>query len=89
MSYQIFNSGASIRFTDPDGEVMIYKQTIRQIAVIGDGIIKIDTGEKFRTIFFRHENVSVPVSGSAVALTSVLNNWLTDCLCTPSTPPME
>lgn len=89
MSYQIFNSGASIRFTHPDGQVLILKQCIRQIAVIGDGIIKIDTGQMFRTIFFRHENVSVPVSGSADALATVLNNWITDCLCTPPTPPME
>lgn len=92
MSYNIEDTGASLRFTSDDGFFFLMKNDIKAIRFVRDGMIKIDTGCCFNSIFIYQHQVSSPASGNALDLATILNQWVTVFLQgypDPPTPPSE
>lgn len=80
MSYNIQNTGASLRFTSDDGFFFLMKNDIRSIRFVRDDMIKIDTGCCFNSIFIYQHQVSSPCTADALQLASILNYWVTTFL---------
>jgi hypothetical protein len=76
MAYQITNAGVSIKFVR-SGEFFVAKNSIAEIAVIRQDIIKIGRQDCFSSFFIKFKEVSEPVTGSASELADLLNSWLT------------
>ncbi len=87
MSYNIQNTGASLRFTSDDGFFFLMKNDIRAIRHVREGMIKIDTGCCFNSIFIYQHNVLSPYSDDALHLATILNQWVTEFLQGYPDPP--
>lgn len=87
MSYIIQNTGASLRFTSDDGFFFLMKNHIKAIQYVRDDMIKIDTSSCFNSIFIYKSQVSSPVAVTALELSTILNDWVTEFLKGyPNTP---
>ncbi len=78
MSYQIYNNTASIGFHSPIGDVLLMKWAVKDIAIIRGDTVRISTGNCESSIVFRHQDVSAPITVSAIALVDLMNEWLGD-----------
>lgn len=76
MSYQIFNTEASLRFTSDDGFFFLLKPEIKAIKYVSEDLIKIETGSCCNCIFIYQISVSVPFADNAMELAAILNEWL-------------
>ncbi|NCT73992.1 MAG: hypothetical protein GXC78_05635 [Chitinophagaceae bacterium] len=89
MSYQIIDTGASIRFISDDGFFYLMKHQIKSIQTIRENIVRIDTGGGccMHSIFIQVESViSPPISGTE-QLMQLLNEWTSDFLQGYPDPP--
>jgi hypothetical protein len=92
MSYQIYDTGSSIRFVSDDGFFFLMKHHIKSIRYVQDNILRIDTGCCMQSIYLQADHVSDPGDGGAENLANILNQWMTNFLQGyPSVvePPME
>lgn len=80
MSYQINDTGASLRFTSGDGFFFLMKHHIKAIRYVRDNMIKVDTGCCFGSLFIHANQVTVPVNTGADNLAQILNGWITNFL---------
>lgn len=78
MSYQIYDNGASIKFTKDGKESFVIKNTVTKISVLREDVIKIGTGSCLSSIYIRYQDVSIPVTLSIVDLVNYFNNWITN-----------
>lgn len=76
MGYQITNSVSSIKFIGDNGEFTLLKETVHEISVLHDSIIKISTGDCTSGIFIRHQDIFDPVTDNAFILVDLLNTVL-------------
>jgi hypothetical protein len=76
MSYQIINTGSSLRFTSDDGFFFLLKHDIKAIKYVSDDLIKIETGFCCNGIFIYQSSVSIPFANNATELTAILSGWL-------------
>ncbi len=81
MSYQGIDNGASIRIVDDTGELLIMKRSIQRIQVVREDMIEITTADPFQNIFFRHKDVTAPVTNLALLLREAINGMITNCVC--------
>ncbi len=77
MNYRISNDGGNIKFLAGSKEFSLEKSAIKAIAVIGDYVIKISTGNCMGSIFIRQNNVTDPVTTDATDLAIWLNSLMT------------
>ncbi|MBN8877065.1 MAG: hypothetical protein J0I32_05920 [Sphingobacteriales bacterium] len=92
MSYQIFDTGSSLRFVNDDGFFYLMKHHIRSIRYVPDNLLRIDTGCCMHSIYIQADHVTQPANWGAEDLASILNNWMTLFLqgYPPDiTPPVE
>ena len=87
MSYNIQNTGASLRFTSDDGFFFLMKNDIKAIKYVREDMIKIDTGCCFNSIFIYQRQVSSPYAPDALSLATILNGWVTTFLQGYPDPP--
>ena len=87
MSYNIEDTGASLRFTSDDGFFFLMKNDIKAIRFVRDDMIKIDTGSCFNSIFIYKSQVSAPSAVDALGLATILNEWVTSFLQGYPDPP--
>lgn len=81
MSYQLYDSGASIQFIrDGASTIYILKQSVRRVMVIREDLIKIEIMNR-PAVYFRRMDVSEPSSVSAEGLVNSINIWIENCLC--------
>jgi hypothetical protein len=81
MSYQLYDSGASIQFIFEGGSaIYILKQSIRRVTVIREDLLKIEIMNR-PAVYFRRMDVTEPVSISAEGLVNSINIWIENCLC--------
>lgn len=80
MSYQIIDTGASLRFVHEAGYFYIMKHHIKGIRQLRDDIIRIDTGCCLHSVFIHSDQVSEPVHADTQSLASILNTWITSFL---------
>lgn len=76
MSYQFIDNGASIRIASDTGELLIMKRSIQRIQVVREDMIEIMTANPFQNIFFRRQDVTSPVTVSAIALRDSINSMI-------------
>jgi len=81
MSYQGIDNGVSIRIVGDTRELLIMKRSIQRIQVVREDMIEIMTADPFRNIFFRHKDVTAPVTDSALLLREAINVMITNCVC--------
>lgn len=90
MSYQIFDTGASMRFVSEEGFFFLMKNHVKSIQYVRDNMIRIDTGCCMHSIFLQAHHVSLPMNDGAEDLIQILNGWITTFLNPPVVhPPME
>jgi len=90
MPIQIINNGASIKFAGGGMEQLIMKQSVLEISIVGENIIKIGVGEPLTNKYFRQSDVTLPITTSAIELRDLINTMITNCVChDTTTPPME
>ncbi|OJW31529.1 MAG: hypothetical protein BGO54_13790 [Sphingobacteriales bacterium 46-32] len=80
MSYQINDTGASLRFTSGDGFFFVMKHHIKAIRYVRDDMIKVDTGCCFDSLFIHASQVTIPDNTGANNLADILNGWTTQFL---------
>ena len=80
MSYQIINTGASLRFISEGGFFFLMKHHIKSIQHIRENMIRINTGCCFHSIYINADQVSEPANGSGEELAATLNQWTTSFL---------
>ncbi len=80
MSYQITDTGASIRFANPDGFFYLLKHHIKGIRMVNYNMIRIDTGCCLHSIFIDASQVETPLNTGGEDLAGTLNDWLTTFL---------
>lgn len=80
MSYQITNTGASLRFISGDGFFFLMKHHIKSIHHIRDSVIRINIGCCMHSIYIDADQVAEPATGSAEQLADTLNQWTTSFL---------
>jgi hypothetical protein len=83
MTYQIANDGGNIKFFAGSKEFSLEKSAIKEIAVLRDDIVKINTGNCMGSLFIRHRNVTDPVTTNAMDLAIWLNVMMADFEETP------
>lgn len=76
MSYQILNNGASIKFVHETGEFLFMKNAIYDIALVREGTIKISSGDCSSGFYFRHQDVTDPITGNAIQLVDLIGTML-------------
>jgi hypothetical protein len=87
MSYEITDTGASIRFISEEGFFYLMKHHIKSIQHVRENMVRIDTGCCLHSIFIQAKYVSIPVNFGGEHLAAVLNNWTTSFLKGFATPP--
>lgn len=80
MSYEIINTGASLRFISEEGFFFLMKHHIKSIQHIRENVIRINTGCCIHSIYINADQVSQPATGSAEQLAETLNQWTTSFL---------
>ncbi|MFN4313304.1 MAG: hypothetical protein ACK4E0_03350 [Chitinophagaceae bacterium] len=80
MSYQIFDTGSSIRFISDDGFFFLMKHHIRSIRYVAENMLRIDTGCCMHNIYLQADHVSEPTTFGAEHLAGILNQWVTTFL---------
>ncbi|MEO7982935.1 MAG: hypothetical protein ABI688_02525 [Bacteroidota bacterium] len=86
MSYQIYDTGTSIRFVRDGKESFVIKNTVTKISVIRENVIKIGTGSCLSSIYIRYQEVSIPFTFSVLELVNYLNTWITNANNSPEGP---
>jgi Cu/Ag efflux protein CusF len=76
MTYEISDNIQSIRFVAGGKEALIYKQAIKEITLVHDDVLRLETGES--TIVFHHSNVALPSTPTPEVLLGVINEWISD-----------
>ena len=85
MNYQVIDNITSIKFFSENGVFLLMKEAVEQITVIREDIIKVSMGKCAGSIFFRHRDVSNPVTTNALELVQLINSMLAPIIETP--PP--
>jgi hypothetical protein len=88
MGYEIYDTGASIRFVKDGKESFVIKNTVTKISVIREEVIKIGTGSCLSSIYIQYKDVSVPFTFSVIELVNYFNTWITNAN-NPSEGPAE
>lgn len=78
MSYVINNNIATIRFTNGGQVYLLNKKAVREISVVRGNVIKISLGSCGSSIFFKHDDVTMPLTLTAGILVNILNGWISD-----------
>jgi hypothetical protein len=78
MSYQIYDNNASIRFVNNGQTLFVMKSSIKAITQVREDMIKIDTGNCFGSIYFRHQDVSEPLTFMPIQLLTYLRYWVSN-----------
>ncbi len=86
MSYQIYDNGASIKFTKDGKESFVVKNTVTKISVIREDVIKIGTGSCLSSIYIKYQDVSIPFTFSVSELVNYFNTWITNTNNPPGGP---
>ena len=81
MTFQIFDTGASIKILSDWDIKMVMKSAIISVSVIKGDIIKIETANPLEAIYIRHRDVSIPATASPIILRDTLNTMVSNCLC--------
>lgn len=77
MSYQISDTGASLRFISEAGFFFLMKHHIKSIQYIRENTIRINTGCCMHSIYLDADHVTLPVNDGAEHLVQLLNHWIT------------
>ena len=83
MSYQILNNNASIKFVHENGEVLLMKDSIYDIAMMEGDIIKISSGDCGSGFHFRHKDVTAPITANVILLVDLIGAMLNPNIETP------
>lgn len=86
MGYELFNTGASIRFVSDDGFFFLMKHHIKSIRYVRDNMIRIDTGCCMHSLYLQAHQVVYPGHDGAENLAMILNGWITGFLQHPPAP---
>lgn len=87
MSYEIIDTGASIRFIGDEGFFYLMKHQIKSIQQVRDNMIRIDTGCCFHSVFIQAHHVTHPETYGAEHLAQLLNAWTSEFLQGYPSPP--
>lgn len=83
MTYQIANDGGNIKFFAGSKEFSLEKSVIKEISVVRDDIVKINTGNCLGSLFIRHRNINDPITTNALNLAIWLNLLMTEFVESP------
>ncbi len=83
MSYQITDTGASIRFVNDDGFFYLMKHDIKSISAIRDELLKIETGGCLHNLFINVGHVTEPAHTGPDNLANIMNLWITEFMRPP------
>ncbi len=88
MSYVLYDNGSSIKFIrEPEGdELTLMKSFIKELTIVREDVIKIGGDCCSCGFYFRHQDVSFPVTVSPIILVSTISQWVTGY---DPTPPNE
>ncbi|TXJ28229.1 MAG: hypothetical protein E6Q24_05465 [Chitinophagaceae bacterium] len=94
MSYQIYDTGSSLRFVNDDGFFYLMKHHISSIRYVPDNMLRIDTGSGccMHSIYLQADHVIQPANWGAENLANTLNQWMTNFLQgypNDDPPPLE
>ena len=78
MSYAIFDNNACIRFVRDQETVFVAKTSIKNISLIRDEIIKLETDLCIGSIYIRHKDVSDPITFMPISLMTYLRYWISN-----------
>jgi hypothetical protein len=81
MPVQIYDNGASLFFVRDGVAHLLMKRGIREISIVGPGIIKIDRGSFERTLTVPFADITSPSFQDVVSLVDELAQMVTGCLC--------
>ncbi|MBL7724216.1 MAG: hypothetical protein JNK27_08695 [Chitinophagaceae bacterium] len=88
MSYLVYDNGSSIKIVlEQDGsELTLLKSFIKELSIVREDVIKIGGDCCNCNFYFRHQDVSYPVTANQVELINVISQWITGY---DPTPPNE
>ena len=78
MSYAIFDNNACIRFVRDQETVFVAKTSIKNISLIRDEIIKLETDLCIGSIYIRHKDVTDPITFMPISLMTYLRYWISN-----------
>jgi len=81
MAYELSDNSNSIKFVAGGKEVLVYKQAIKEISLVHDDVLRIDTGDS--AIVFHHADVGSPSTPTPDVLLGLLNDWISDVVPPP------
>lgn len=81
MTFQIWDTGASIKILSDWDMKMVMKSSILCVSVIKGNVIKIENANQLEAIYIRHSDVSLPTTASPIVLRDTLNTMISNCLC--------
>jgi hypothetical protein len=76
MIYAISDNIKSIRFVAGDKETLVCKQAIKEVLIVRDGLLRLDTGNS--TIMFNHADVGSPSTPTPDVLLGLISDWIND-----------
>jgi len=81
MTYSISDNIKSIRFVASNKETLICKQAIKEVTMVRDGLLRIDTGDA--AIMFHHADVGSPSTPTPDVLLGLISDWINDAAPPP------
>ncbi len=73
---QIINQGASLKVVINNIPRYITKSQVREIGIVKDTFIKLDTGQGIHNLYLNHPDVTAPVTATPELLREAINNML-------------
>ena len=81
MIYAISDNIKSIRIVAGDKEMLVCKQAIKEVTIVRDGLLRLDTGDS--TIMFHHADVGSPSTPTPDVLLGLISDWINDAAPPP------